>query len=98
MEIGRPHVGEMLEQAKLALDQIFGAHGYTIAETGKYSALLKTEFADFEFTDDPRDFVAASAVNEPGNDVIESPIDIWMKFLGEETPLQIRSLSEAVGE
>ena len=88
---GRPHVGEMLDEQRLELDRIFGAGTYTIEKASEYSAFLKTPVADFEFTDDPRDFVSAFVESVPGMDVVQSGIDTWAQFLGEEPPPQKRS-------
>ena len=88
---GRPHVAEMLDEQKQILDQIFGSGVYKIEKTSEFSAILKTPYAGFCISDDPRDFVAASVVSVPGMDVVKSPIDTWMQFLGEETPPQKRT-------
>jgi len=89
--LGRPHVAKMLEEQSLTLDDIFGSDGYSIEETGAYSAVLRTPLADFAFSDDPRDFVSAYIVGIPGIEVIQSPIDTWTHFFGEDPAAQKRS-------
>lgn len=86
--IERLHVAAMLEATAPNLDRVFGSGNYTIEKTGEYSALLTTKLADFGFTDDPRDFVAGYISRVPNVEVIQSPLDTWMKFLGEDTPSQ----------
>ncbi|HEU5284969.1 MAG TPA: hypothetical protein VFU20_00495 [Sphingomicrobium sp.] len=81
----------MLDEQRPSLDAIFGPDSYVIEETSPYSAILKTAIADFEFSDDPRDFVSASITSVPAVDLIQSPLDIWMRFLDEEIPAQRRS-------
>lgn len=89
----RPHLVEMLKERSPDLDRIFGGDNYHIEKTGEYPVLLRTRSADFEFTDDPRDFVAAFIHDIPGFQISQSPIDTWLKFLGTETPAQKRSHS-----
>ena len=96
MRPSRPHVVNMLDEVKPRLDGIFGPGNYVVEKTGEYSALLKTALADFEVSDDPRDFVAASVTELPSIDVPQSPVDIWMRFLDVDIPVPRRSDSYAV--
>lgn len=89
----RPHLIVMLEAAKPTLDRIFGADAYSIERTGEFSAIVHTDVADFEFTDDPRDFVAASIIAIPNVPTVESPIDTWMSFVDYQAPARSRAAS-----
>lgn len=89
----RPHLTRMLEEASQSLDQIFGTGSYWIEWTGDVSAVLHTQLADFQFTDDPRDFVSASIISVPDVPVVQSPLDSWMSFLDRDLSPQSRKAS-----
>lgn len=81
LRIFRPSIGAMLESASSHLDQIFGAGAHRVSAQDDQSALISTIVGDFEFTDDPRDFVACAMIGFSGPGT-KDPLETYLQFLG----------------